>query len=425
MKIVHINTYDRGGAAIACIRLHLSLIAHGIDSHIIFLQRFENKHIPNSVVFPAIAAKKKSFIKRLLNKLLPSLANRWNNDENIKRSIRTLIPETVDWFSFPDTGIDITSHHLYKEADVINLHWASDFLDYSFFEKNKKPVVWTLHDMNAFTGGCHYSFSCEKFKENCLDCPQLQSIKEKNYSASILSYKEKFLLDENKTIVVSPSVWLYNQIKKSKILKNQKTAIIPYGLNSQAFKPHDRSHARQLLGLPMDKRIILFVSSYLLNNKRKGYSLLTESLSRLTEFSKDTALCVVGGKSGLSHTHFETFEYSHVMDENSMSLYYAACDLFVIPSIEDNLPNTVMESLMCGTPVVGYKIGGIPDMIENGENGYLAEVVAIDSLASAIRKWLSNTTIFNRNEIRDQAIKKYDSSIQAQAYISLYKKSLE
>ena len=421
MKVLHINTYDRGGAANACLRLHLSLLEKGIESNLLILHKFNKKDIPNCFVYKNIE-KKKSLIKRLLWKILPVL----KKNETIKASIQKLIPETIEWFSFPDTGIDISTHPLYQDADIINLHWTANFLDYSFFEKNNKPIVWTLHDMNPFTGGCHYSFSCQKFQSNCSNCPQLQTIKEKDFSLDIFNYKKKYFLKEENVTVVCPSVWLEKQAKSSKLLANKKLFTIPYGIDSSVFKPHDKQFSRKLLGLPEDKRIILFLSySSKSSNKRKGLDLLSKGLELLNDFTGNTVLCVVGGKMDLSQITFQHFQYSAIADEILMSVFYSACDVFILPSLEDNLPNTVLESQMCGTPVIGFPIGGMIDSIIDDENGYIAEEITSESLASTIRKFLSRPDNFDSNKIRKKALEKYDSPIQAEAYITIYKEALE
>jgi len=276
--------------------------------------------------------------------------------------------------------------------------------------------------MNPFTGGCHYSGNCKKFENNCTNCPQLLNTLDPNYSNKILKTKTEAITSQCNLTIASPSNWLLEQSKKSILFNRYPHINIPYGLDASIFLPRDQQFSRELLGLPMDKKIILFVAD-LISNKRKGYKYLMSAIQQLGN-NEDFILCTVGSSSFDKTGRANVAELGSIGDERLMSAAYSAADLFVIPSIEDNLPNTVLESLMCGTPVVGFPIGGIVDMIEDGKNGYICEDISSGALAVNIQKLLNNMSNFNRKKIRNEAVKKYSLSIQAKSYIDLYKKTL-
>lgn len=417
MKILHICTYDVGGAGKACVRLHQGLMEQGLDSKLLLLHQ-SNKTLKKSYHY--IPHKNFEKLKSKLKKTLKEFHLHIWKDKYDKRKFLQNRPKGFEQFSFPDTPFDITQHPLYLKADIINLHWTAEFLDYvSFFKNNSKKIVWTLHDMNPFTGGCHYAGDCSGFEKNCFKCPQLSNTIDDNYSNKILQTKIKAIEREENLTIVPTSNWLLNQSKKSVVFNKFSHVQIPYGLNHNIFKPTDKKYSRELLGLPLDKKIILFVSASL-DNKRKGFEYLLKATEQLNE-QEDVALCAVGNTIANELNKKNLFYLGNITDERLMSAVYSAADVFIIPSLEDNFPNTVLESLMCGTPVIGFPIGGIIDMVEDGKNGYLCENVSSDALTITIRKYLNKPDLFKSDEIRKEALKKYDLPVQAEAYIALYK----
>jgi glycosyltransferase involved in cell wall biosynthesis len=417
MKVLLVNTYDHGGAAKACIRLHKGLLLNGIQSSLLFLSRSSSEEIANSYIFSihpnnTLLNRARRKIKQITGPGYP---------ERMKNKIRSFIPDKIEYFSFPDSGIDITTHPAYRDADIVNLHWVSDFIDYSFFKKNTKPVVWTIHDMNPFTGGCHYAGDCNKYLNDCAKCQQLSVCEDDKYSHYIFKQKQKYLSRISNLAVVSPSQWLKNVSQHSYLFGKFPHYCIPNGKDSLVFISHDKMDARRELGLPIDKKIILFVS-HSLYTKRKGYPILKAAIEMLKQ--DDIILCSVGSNEKILNDNIQIKELGHIQEERTMSLIYSAVDLFVIPSIQDNLPNTVVESLLCGTPVVGFCVGGITDMIENGKNGYIVESIDSSSFAAGILFALKNISHFNRKQIRESAVLKYDFNVQANSYISLYCKNL-
>ncbi|MGA1840854.1 MAG: glycosyltransferase [bacterium] len=310
-------------------------------------------------------------------------------------------------------------------ADIINLHWVSGFIDYfSFFEtiSDKVPVVWTFHDMNAFTGGCHYDFDCGKFISGCGACPQLGSNKNSDISRQIWQRKHKIFkgLNPHSLTIVAPSKWLLSKVRESPLLGRFKIVHIPYGLDVKVFMPRNRHVARDLFDIPHDKKILLFLADDV-SNHRKGFKILMKTLNAL-KIQSNICLVSVGREKPDINATFPHIHLGFISDDRLLSLVYSAADLFLIPSLQDNLPNTVIESLACGTPVVGFYAGGIPDMVRNGITGCLVPCQDADSMERAIIDLLSDTEKLNAMETNCRRIASEEYSLKKQAldYSELY-----
>lgn len=424
MKILIVNTYDKGGAANACKRLHYGLILAGIASTVLLL--FKQNNWSSSVCFES---PRKTFTRldKINNKVKRILKEFkiYNSIDLSKREEQLFLKKrnnVLEMFSFPNSNFDITQSKSYKEADIVNLHWVANFLDYkSFFKKNKKPVVWTLHDMNPFVGGEHYLEEYLGIDE--LDYP----IKRKLSAEEIRVAKENFelkkqaLLNVTNLTIVAPSEWLAAAARESEVFRDKEVYCIPNGLDADIYMPRDKKDSRELLGIPKEKKVILFVADSIDNN-RKGFVFLKRAFEQLAD--SNLVLCAIGNKNSELKSLNSIIELGPIYDERLMSIAYSAADVFVIPSLMDNLPNTVLESLMCGTPVIGFPVGGIPDMVQDGINGFLTDEISVNSLVVTINKFLNNTSCFNSDEIRNNAVKKYDQKVQSQQYIDLFNKVL-
>ncbi|WP_417197995.1 glycosyltransferase [Bizionia sp.] len=423
MKILIVNTYDRGGAANACLRLHEGLLHKAVDSKV--LLRHKEKSLPKTFQFHKSHSSKSKFhilkekvllflrVMGILNKPKPSKEQQFLKQRE----------SGLELFSFPDSNFDITSSPLYQEADIINLHWVASFLDYeSFFRKNTKPVVWTLHDMNPFTGGEHYLETTLGIDSVGEPLSRELSELEKRVFKENLSLKFKAIQSASNISIVAPSEWLGLEAQNSTVFKSKPVYCIPYGINAEVFQPRNRNYSRAILNIPKNKKVILFVADSI-SNHRKGYAYLKKAFDLMQR--DDVILCAVGSKKSALESVKNTIELGSIYDERLMSMAYSAADVFVIPSLMDNLPNTVLESLMCGTPVIGFPIGGIPDMIQDGENGLLTKTVNSMALLDTIDTFLVTMDSFDRESIRAHAIKKYDLKIQADSYIDLFKTILK
>ncbi|WP_037373869.1 glycosyltransferase [Salinimicrobium xinjiangense] len=423
MKILLVNTFDKGGAANSCKRLHLALLNGGVHSKVLLKHKQHNW--PESYEFDQIEPKfsLKHKIKRKIRRLAQELKI-YKPGKVMDHNAEFLQsrPKRLEMFSFPETRFDITNSPLYKEADIINLHWVAQFLDFkSFFKKNKKPVVWTLHDMNPISGGEHYEEEFYGINDSGLPLKRKYSEEELRVINKNVEYKKKVVsLVENLTLV-APSKWLAEKARKSEIFKGRPVYHIPYGLDQDIFSPKDKIASRNKLNIPLNKKVILFVADSIKNN-RKGFIFLIKALTKLNR--ADVVLCAVGSHSE-TLLDLNYIALGEIQDEKEMSYAYSAADVFVIPSLMDNLPNTVLESIMCGTPVVGFPVGGIPEIIEEGINGMVTPEISASSLSQTLNDFLNSLEIFDPTMIRQQAVKKYGLQVQANNYINLFQEILE
>lgn len=412
MKVVHICSMDFAGAGKAAYRLHSGLRELGVASSMIVMCR---KTIDDAVhELPSDVAGSPDRWWGLLSGL-------W------QRQLVKYPDRRQDSELFSDFAAVVPLASLSDEirsADVVHLHWVAGLLDDRVMPEflHGKKIVWTLHDMNPFTGGCHYAGECTRYEKNCGCCPQLASGDPEDISFGGWSRKRHAYLNLDIT-VVSPSTWLGACSGSSSLLGRFQQRIIPNGFPLDIFRPLDRSAIRTALAIPSDTRVVLFCADSTAT-KRKGFAYLLDALQLLSERGCDArlTLAVVGSHAGSDRPvgGFPVMVFGHIAAEEQMAALYNAADVFVLPSLEDNLPNTVVESLACGTPVAAFDVGGIPDMVEHGVNGYLAPVKDVAALADAI-EWCVDP---GRSGMRKLCLEKAEAvfrlDTQAQAYLQLY-----
>ncbi len=403
MKILHISTSDAGGAAKACIRIHNALLEEDMDSTVLVLKRalYDNLKVVEFLDQPV------GFSVRIVRFFKKIIQQRKQNKILLNK------PKGFETFSFPESNHDVTEHYLFKEADIIHLHWVSNFVDYSsFFEKAKdKKIVWTLHDMNPFTGGCHYSSECYKFTLQCNGCFQL-SIENSNYAETIRRNKQNSILKSKNIHIVAPSLWLLNLARKSAVFGSLNHSHIRNAFDTNTFQSRDRKKCRELFNIDENKKVILFIGDTQL--KRKGFDILLNALNGIDQ--TNILFCTVGDR----HNYINIKEFGFIKDEMLLSIIFSIADVFVMPSVEDNLPNTIIESLCCGTPVIGFPIGGVPELITNGINGILCHDINVESLREAIVDFLNNKYEFNRFEISQKSSELFGNHVIANEYRKIY-----
>ena len=292
-----------------------------------------------------------------------------------------------------NAGSDITQLREFQEADIIHLHWINQgMLSLSSIRKilrSGKPVVWTMHDIWPATAICHYTRGCHYFKSQCCRCRLLPGGGSQNdLSASVWKQKVR-MLQEGNVYFVTCSKWLESVAKSSALLKEHKITSIPNPIDTRVYAPQDKRAARQLLGLPEDRQLVLFVSQRV-TDKRKGMAYFVEAVTRLVnshpEAVEKMGVAILGGHSEevAAQLPLPVYPLGYVNDEKRIVAAYNAADVFVLPSLEDNLPNTIMEAMECGVPCVGFKVGGIPEEIDHRRNGYVAEYRRAEDLAAGI-----------------------------------------
>jgi glycosyltransferase involved in cell wall biosynthesis len=310
-------------------------------------------------------------------------------------------------------------------SDIVNLHWVAGFFDYrEFFRKlpARLPVVWTLHDMNPFTGGCHFDGGCGKFAERCGACPQLGSNDPKDLSARVWRRKQKAFSTRNAEGVhlVTPSRWLQGEVSKSTLMSKFRCTAIPNALDTELFQPREQGAARKLLGIPTDSAVILFLADWA-GEKRKGFDFLVEALKPFRN-DRRVYLLAAGRELPAHDLGPQLVTTGYLTGEKQLSWVYSAADVFVLPSLQDNLPNTALEALSCGVPVVGFDVGGIPEIVREGETGLLVPAKDVAGLRAAITSVVENRDMRVRmaEAGRRYAVANYGLEIQARRYLELY-----
>lgn len=416
MRVVHVSEHDiAGGAGKAALRLHEGLLQAGVDSKMFIKSRRSQSQ--------GVVSSDSKFDTTLRFPLTPYL-DRLPIVGYRGRS-------HTDVFSNNWIGSKILKQVLALEPDIINLHWVNS-ATLSVFEiaKINIPVVWTMHDMWSVTGGCHYDFGCGKYKTTCGKCPILAS--QFKYDVSTVSQRLKQRLWKNKRFsIVTPSQWLKRVVVESNMFSAASLSVIPYGLDLELYRPHDRQSVREVLGLAPDTIYILFGGAVGTTDRRKGYSLLLDAL-RLAHAQcagKKVSILTFGHK-GHQAFHadipYPVHSLGHFSNDLPLSLIYAAADIFVLPTLQDNLPNTVIEALACGTPTVAFDVGGIPDMVSHKHNGYLAEAENVLELAEGLSLLINDAALraeYGLNA-RESVLAKYKLLLQAERYKSLYKSLL-
>lgn len=416
MKVIHISTYINGGAGTAAYRIHEALLKNNINSHFLSLDEPVNSSANSAVQFQK---RSYTFSERALKKLTRISGNYVNLGkinyrhhlkhklDDIKQSLQCEIA------SLPFSDFDLLAHPLVKSADIIHLHWVAGFLDYpSFFKYNRKPVVWTLHDMNPIKGLYHYEAD------------------EKRNAGITTSMDERVTEIKRKAIqkakmpiaVISPSHWLCKHIEKSKIFYSLTSFQIPYTLDTNVFCIKDTLALKEELKIPGGNTVFLFVSQGVYNF-RKGFDLLVEALNKIGD--KKISLLVIGYSKKLDVPALHCINLGSVYNNEMLSNYYSLADAFIIPSREDNLPNVMLEALACGTPVISFDIGGISEVIKDDFNGLKAHDSNSESLKETLEKFISNKNNFFAKQIRGFALKHFSQANIAGKYLEVYERLLK
>lgn len=418
MKITHLSTFDvQGGAARAAYRLHQGLIKIGQNSQILSLEKTAQDNKTKQIL-----------IKKSDNNFdfisTACIQNHYLNQN------KTDISNTLFSLAYP--GLNLHRLSQIQTSDVINLHWVANGFVSPITIKNLlklgKPIVWTLHDMWAFTGGCHYSAGCLGYEEECLNCPQLKTDLY-NLPHVVLKDKIEFFNHPN-LVIVTPSKWLAKCAKKSKVFSNNRIEIIPYSLDTNIFKSLPKLEAKQTLNFA-NNDIILLLGAISGNEKRKGFSELINSLiicqknqnfARLIKENKLKITYFGEPNEQLNKLELNVIYLGKIDSDKKLSQIYSAADIFILPSLEDNFPNTMLESMSCGTPVIGFDVGGIPDLVKDGITGMIVPKNDLELMADKIIELVDNYQL--RQSMSEKCprimVDEYSLSIQANNYLNLY-----
>jgi glycosyltransferase involved in cell wall biosynthesis len=415
MKICHLSISDlKGGAAIAAYRLCSGLRDAGIDS---------------------------SMYVRHPTEQSPNWTGRYNPDKSLLPTLRRAIrgwkigfeqkgfafPLAMEAFSGPETRFAGQLFDTLPDHDVLHLHWVSGLVDLRALSHwRSTPLVWTLHDMNLFTGGCHYDLGCDRYRTGCGACPHAGSTDKSDPTRIYWQRKRDWLsrFDRQRTYLVTPSQWLANTVRKAPLTSHLLVKVIPNGVPIELFKPRDKQLAREILGIPQDAQVVACVANDL-TVKRKG---IAEFIAAIKGLAKQPAPLVLpigqGATKEYPIAHVKIRGYTS--EPSLLSLLYSAADFLVLPSLQDNFPNVALEAMACGLPIVAFAAGGIPEMIDDGKTGLLAPVGDLQALTQAMEQLLANRD--ERAAMGHEAVSRvrrhYTIAQQAESYLQLYRELL-
>ena len=408
MRVLIVNTSERtGGAAVAANRLMKALINHGVKAKM--LVRDKETDSLTVIGLPKSPMLHWHF---LWERLVVFIRSRFSRKHLFE-------------IDLANTGSDITRLPEFQEADVIHLHWINQgMLSLGGIQKilrSGKPVVWTMHDIWPATAICHLTLGCRSFTSACKSCKLLP--KGSRLAQSVWRKKQRLLEDEN-IYFVACSHWLEQEAKSSALLKGHKITSIPNPIDTHIYNNRcNKQEARQRLGLPADKKLILFVSQRV-TNRNKGMDYLMEASEMLKDLPQ-LGVVILGGHAEEVTTQLPTFPLGYVNDEHRIVDVYNAVDVFVLPSLSENLPNTIMEAMACGVPCVGFRVGGIPEEIDHKQNGYVADYRSAEDLARGIR-WI--LTEADYESLSQHAVQKvaqtYSQQSVALKYLDIYQQAM-
>jgi len=397
-KVVHIQYY-MGASGRTALMLQNAFKGVNVESDIVSLQTGVQDN-PN--------IKYMGKIPRLISRI----------DDRIQAYLTRKSIKQLGSFSYPVLGTNVAKLTEVKNADIIYIHWAwKGFLNFRGLKqiaRLNKPVIFFMHDMWNITGGCHHSFTCEKYKTvGCNDCPMFPEEKTKDLSFKEFRKKARLYSKYNNLYFIAPSRWLHDCTRESLLTKDKPVFCIPNMIDTSLFTPTGKAKARQILNIDINETVIVF-GAVSVTSPYKGWAYLQKALELLHNDGsiKNISVLIFGSsynKEIAEAIPFKTKFMGYLEDEHSISMVYNAADVFVVPSLADNLPTTILESLSCGTPVVGFNVGGIPDMISHKENGYLAKYKDANDVCEGIKFCLQHALkgYLLPNFTRESTIKKH------------------
>lgn len=411
MKVLLLSTYEKtGGAAIAANRLMEALNNNGVKAKMLV----RDKQTDRSTVV-ALPGQKCMRLRFLWERFVIWLRLHLQRKRLFEVDIA-------------NCGADITQLPDFQEADIIHLHWINQGMlsldDIRRILQSGKRVVWTMHDIWPATAICHVALECRRYEEHCCHCRLLPDGGcDNDFAAEVWRRKERMLSGQHLTFVAC-SEWLASEARKSALLKGHTVVSIPNPIDTHIYHPTDKQKAREMMGLPAEGFVILFASQRV-TNPGKGMQYLLEACQLLAQQypeQKDSiTVAVLGGHAEdiVGQLPFRTCTLGYVNDEQRIVAAYNATDVFVLPSLSENLPNTIMEAMACGTPCVGFNVGGIPEMIDHCLNGYVARYKDATDLADGISYVMANRKTMGE-AAREKVLKTYSEDLVAKRYIKVY-----
>ncbi|MFY0643013.1 MAG: glycosyltransferase [Bacteroidia bacterium] len=419
MKVIHLSSADnKGGGARSAYRLHEELNKKNVDSKMYVRNKYSSD---DKVIKYEHFSSPLSKFKQRIRKRLETRGQGYISRQNT----------IYNGFAPATSPLGKSPYNQLPSADIITLNWVAGFWDYRLLNAmpNKcKKIIWRLSDMHPFTGGCFYDASCGKYKTGCGSCPCLDSKKEKDLSRASIGLKRSVIesLPKGFLHIVAQSKWIAEEIKSSQVFNGIEVTHIANGIDESEFKPLDRMQSRKSLGIAEDEKVIMFIAQSL-GNPRKGAAYFKEAMEVVGRQIANITVLAVGADGFGPIDGVKINEKKDVSSAEELSACYSAADVYVITSLQDNLPNTVLEAMSCGTPVVGFEVGGVPDLVENEKSGYLIETKNVQQLASQVIKLIEQPDLCVEmgSNARKRVLEHYTISGQTYKYINLYQSLLK
>ncbi len=409
MRVLHISTTDNlGGSGRSAYRIHTGLKGLGVRSRMLV-----GTKVTDDADVELIAPN--HYLQRL---------DDWANRITGRLSYQYLF--------YPSSWKILRSEWM-READVVQLYNThGGYFSHTVLPliSRRRPVVWRLSDMWPMTGHCAYSFDCERWKTGCGSCPILSDPPELYRDTTAFLWQVKnWVFARSSLTIAAPSKWIAALAKESPLLGRFEIKLIPNGLDTKIFRPLPRELARQRLNIPTSQNVILF-SAHSVLDKRKGAGLMQEALDRLAKVDGPLKITLIvlghGAKQWNAKLPFDIKLFEHTQSDAQLAALYAAADVFVLPTLAENLPNGVLESMACGTPAVTFNVGGCQDAVRHMETGYLANYRDAEDLARGIKLILSDDDLRQRlgQHSREVVEAEYNIQLQAGRYKDLYEQLL-
>ena len=408
MKVLHLWQGDSGqcggGGSVAMYRLHSSLRETGIDSKILCQRKTTES--------PQVQVFQRSLSSKILDKLIQPITSRLGLNDIHRLS-----------------SFQLKQHEAYLDANILHFHGFHGFINYLALPAltRDKPAVFTLHDMWALTGHCSYSYDCDRWKIGCGQCPYLDIHPAIKRDSTAIEWKLKdWTYSQLDLTIICPSKWMAEQAKQSPLINRFPIHHIPLGIDTEIFQPLDPQQCRSQLGIPLSKTVLLFAAVNL-SHYRKGGDLLIKALQSLPDSLKsETVLLVFGKKTEMlaETVGLPVYHLGYLSDDRAKAVAYSAADLFLFPTRADVFGLVSIESLACGTPVVSFKIGGVPDHVLPGITGYLAEPENAKDFRDGIIQLLEDEDLRHQmsQQCRGITVQEYNSKLSAQRHIEMYRK---
>ncbi len=401
LSIAHLGYTSRGGAGIAMERLHRGLLRGGARSDLFLGQ--EAGSVPNaSILSDEILAKHANFYSHSFQKMIATDAS--------------------TYFTFPVSSVRPSALSKISEYDVLHLHWVSNFLSLSNIRELAdfgKPLVWTAHDMALMSGGCHTLNGCQKWLSGCNSCPQLRP-EYGHLAASTKSYRQALLSNRNFWIVC-PSKQCADIYKKSEMIHVDRVVAIPNAVDVESFYPADRLEARKALGLGSAQKVILYSAQYATG---KGLAELEQVARQICSEQSNVVFLLLGaaGKAAAISENCSV-KLGHISSQEMLRMAYVASDVALVPSHEETFSNVAAEAIACGTPIVGFDVGIIPELAEIEEVARSVPKLDTASLVEAVRTALVEEK--NVDRCRMTAVERFEPVKVAYQHRQLYERAIK